>query len=604
MSVYPDNNSGLAFFNVPVKLFTVLDVGKEAFLSSSRRRIQATTFDTNPKFSILSSLLLLSGDINVNPGPTWKYPCGVCKKPVKSNQRGIQCDSCDVCPTCYETLANSSCAWICPECDVPNYSSSLPDVSSSSLELSSSYHPLSELLITQVQPSNEDEAPLTFKPPVKPRAKPKFGVQSKQASFEQAIDQYNPDVIMGTESWLTPDIKNGEIFPSHFTVFRKDRSSGARGGGVFQAIKSDLLVTHKQEFDSNCECIWTQCQIKGRRSLILGTYYNPNGNVSSLRELETSLLKMGEKLNSNDVLLAGDFNIPNINWNNDSVVEGCSSQLPANTLLNIQGECGFKQLVHEATRSQHNTKNILDLVFTNNESMVESIKVVPGISDHEMVNFNLKLKCKRKRIPKRMVFLRKKANSQQMEEDMLNFSDHYFLNLSDSSVNEKWSAIKEAILRTMKANVPSKMTSSRYNLPWFNRSHRRMSRKKQRLYNTAKKSNKEADWAKFNSLKKKLRKDLSAARNSYVSEFLSDNIQETSKSFWSYIKKSRSDGFVGIPDLKIGGKLTSDPVAKANGLNQQFCNVFTNENLSSLPTLATEINSSISSIRISCQGVS
>lgn len=214
--------------------------------------------------------------------------------------------------------------------------------------------------------------------------------------------------------------------------------------------------------------------------------------------------------------------------------------------------------------------------------MVESIKVVPGISDHEMVNFNLKLKCKRKRIPKRMVFLRKKANSQQMEEDILNFSDHYFLNLSDSSVNEKWSAIKEAILSTMEANVPSKITSSRYNLPWFNRSHRRMSRKKQRLYNTAKKSNKEADWAKFNSLKKKVRKDLSAARNSYVSEFLSDNIQENSKSFWSYIKKSRSDGFVGIPDLKIGGKLTSDPVAKANGLNQQFCNVFTNEDLSTL----------------------
>ena len=130
-----------------------------------------------------------------------------------------------------------------------------------------------------------------------------------------------------------------------------------------------------------------------------------------------------------------------------------------------------------------------------------------------------------------------------------------------------------------------------------------MSRKKQRLYNTAKKSNKEADWAKFNSLKKKLRKDLSAARNSYVSEFLSDNIQENSKSFWSYIKKSRNDGFVGIPDLKIGGKLTSDPDTKANGLNQQFCNVFTNEDLSTLPTLATKINSPISSIKISCQGV-
>lgn len=88
-----------------------------------------------------------------------------------------------------------------------------------------------------------------------------------------------------------------------------------------------------------------------------------------------------------------------------------------------------------------------------------------------------------------------------------------------------------------------------------------------------------------------------------MSEFLSDNIQENSKSFWSYIKKSRNDGFVGIPDLKIGGKLTSDPDAKANGLNQQFCNVFTNEDLSTLPTLVTKINSPISSIKISCQGV-
>ena len=55
---------------------------------------------------------------------------------------------------------------------------------------------------------------------------------------------------------------------------------------MFEAIKSDLLVTHKQEFDSNSECIKTQCHIKGRRSLILGTYYN----------------LIGEKLNSNDVL--------------------------------------------------------------------------------------------------------------------------------------------------------------------------------------------------------------------------------------------------------------------------------------------------------------
>ena len=72
---------------------------------------------------------------------------------------------------------------------------------------------------------------------------------------------------MGTESWLTPDIKDSEIFPSGYSIFRKDRMSGALGGGVFQAIKSDLLSSLQPEFDSECECIWTKCQPKGAGTL-------------------------------------------------------------------------------------------------------------------------------------------------------------------------------------------------------------------------------------------------------------------------------------------------------------------------------------------------
>lgn len=34
--------------------------------------------------------LLLSGDIQLNPGPNWKYPCGICERPVEINQKGAQ----------------------------------------------------------------------------------------------------------------------------------------------------------------------------------------------------------------------------------------------------------------------------------------------------------------------------------------------------------------------------------------------------------------------------------------------------------------------------------------------------------------------------------
>lgn len=176
--------------------------------------------------------------------------------------------------------------------------------------------------------------------------------------------------------------------------------SEIRGGGVFQAIKTDLLASLKQDLDSDCECIWTQCQLAGRRSLVFGKYYNPDGSVSSLEKLEESLLKIGRKIDSHDVILAGDFNIPHINW---SINQNSGLDPPANKLVDLQNEFCFKQMVHEPTRRQDNTAKILDLVFTNNNSLIKYLKVVPRISDHEMVALDVLLKCERKKIPKRLL---------------------------------------------------------------------------------------------------------------------------------------------------------------------------------------------------------
>ena len=58
------------------------------------------------------TLLVESGDVELNSGPceeqasaestmisrktpTWKHPCALCSKPVRSNQKGILCDFCD-----------------------------------------------------------------------------------------------------------------------------------------------------------------------------------------------------------------------------------------------------------------------------------------------------------------------------------------------------------------------------------------------------------------------------------------------------------------------------------------------------------------------------
>jgi len=44
-----------------------------------------------------------------------------------------------------------------------------------------------------------------------------------------------------TETWLSDSFYNNEIFPSGFSVYRKDRSS--KGGGVMMAVRDSISVS-------------------------------------------------------------------------------------------------------------------------------------------------------------------------------------------------------------------------------------------------------------------------------------------------------------------------------------------------------------------------
>ena len=70
-------------------------------------------------------LLVLSGDIEVNPGPI-RHPCTICSKCVRSNQRAVLCCKCDLwthAKCCgvsiseYQSLSDrEDDSWMCPGC--------------------------------------------------------------------------------------------------------------------------------------------------------------------------------------------------------------------------------------------------------------------------------------------------------------------------------------------------------------------------------------------------------------------------------------------------------------------------------------------------------
>jgi hypothetical protein len=55
---------------------------------------------------------------------------------------------------------------------------------------------------------------------------------NKILNFRNLADTYNPDVVMGTESWLREEICNTEIFRADFTTFRRDRRGRSRGAFI------------------------------------------------------------------------------------------------------------------------------------------------------------------------------------------------------------------------------------------------------------------------------------------------------------------------------------------------------------------------------------
>ncbi len=74
-------------------------------------------------------------------------------------------------------------------------------------------------------------------------------VVNKKEQFHALIDNVKPDIIIGTESWLKPDMLDNEIFPSDFTVYCKDRIS-AIGGGVFAAVSDNVLSVRLEDLES------------------------------------------------------------------------------------------------------------------------------------------------------------------------------------------------------------------------------------------------------------------------------------------------------------------------------------------------------------------
>ena len=164
-------------------------------------------------------------------------------------------------------------------------------------------------------------------------------------------------------------------------------------------IKDDLIIASEVNITcTDAELLLAEIHIQGQRPLVIGSCYrSPYSPSVNLDQLATSLSSIQSQFKNATVILAGDFNLVDIDWVEREVKPYAIEPAKCFLLLDICNEYFLDQMVTEPTRISGATKNILDLVLTSHPHFIDSCKVVAGLSDHEAVCFTINSKPKIKK---------------------------------------------------------------------------------------------------------------------------------------------------------------------------------------------------------------
>ena len=143
------------------------------------------------------------------------------------------------------------------------------------------------------------------------------------------------------------------------------------------AVKDCYTILEVELPDLSAEMVWGEVNLRGNRRLFLGAYYRtPSGDAShqheafagSLRELQAKTRNRRDTT----IILGGDFNFKDIDWEREVVPPGAYKSTASGKLVEIE-------MQREPTRQS----SVLDLYITNRPSLIKTIVTVPGISDHD-----------------------------------------------------------------------------------------------------------------------------------------------------------------------------------------------------------------------------
>ena len=404
---------------------------------------------------------------------------------------------------------------------------------------------------------------------------------------EEHINDEIP-VISICESWLKPHVSDAQIYIKNYQIIRQDREKRDCGGVVLY-IHNSLPITTSHYFDDNiCEAV--VAYVKSIKTIFISIYRPPDTPIKNFEKLIQFMQHHIKSISNDehlDIHIMGDFNLPEMPWNNSgSEIKSLSKS--GLLLQNFMEENFLSQYVNVPTRKN----NILDLFLSNNINLVLQCKAVDtSLSDHRLIQVqtthNIKSDYTYPKAPILQHTFRSlnfnKANFDQISEHLANINWNDLQSLC--SLEEFPELIRLTVLQVCMLYTPLK-TSNAPKQNSFVKKRNILRRRKAKINNqiSAIKSRKNPCRAKLGKLRIELFDINFQISNSinYQREkrerIAVERIKTNPRYFYSFAREHKKLRSTVGPLLNKNGDLIHDPEIMANMLQEQYSSVFSDPN--------------------------
>jgi len=392
--------------------------------------------------------------------------------------------------------------------------------------------------------------------------------------FQATVQALKPDIIGITESWTSSMILDAELNMEGYDLFRCDRPIEHRGGGVLLYVSTELEATEFRPSTEYPEQVWCRLQEGRGRSTVIGVCYRTPTEHMYGKSNHSKIRDLMDEISTENFVLMGDFNYPNIQWQ-----EGGGPGGGATEDERLFWDCIEDNFITQHVDVPTRYGSTLDLVLTRDPDVVTSLSDVGKLEgmDHTMLQWNLELGMNREHLHAEIrdyckadyEGMRSELNSVRWEEKM-----------GKLQTEDAWSFLRQLIDSLVQTYVPvRKVRKAGKKKPmWMTHNAVKMVKKKHKIFRKFK----TGDHPACKQASKVASCAVRKARRNFENK-LAENIKSDNKSFYAYVR-SMSRSRVGPgPLVDENGDVVASAQEMSDRFNGFFASVFTKENEDRIP---------------------